>query len=153
MTARKLDGNAAAAEIKAELVGRIARLAERGVTPGLGTLLVGANRMTPIRAGESPALLLGPLTVDPPFRDRGVGRRLMDHSLEAARAAGHRLVLLVGDEPYYARVGFRRVPPDRLQLPGPVDPARLLFLELADGALEGARGVLAALALDQHVAS
>jgi predicted N-acetyltransferase YhbS len=134
--------------------GRFARTAYRlreGAPPDfalscvalVGTLLVGANRMTPIRAGDRPALLLGPLTVDPPFRDRGVGRRLMEHSLQAARAAGHGLVLLVGDEPYYARAGFRRVPVGRLTMPGPVDPARLLYLELADGAFEGATGAIA----------
>ena len=41
MTARVLDGNEVAAQVKAGLVGRIARLADRGVTPGLGTMLVG----------------------------------------------------------------------------------------------------------------
>ncbi len=102
----------------------------------VGTLLVGANRMTAIRAGDAPALLLGPLTVDPPFRERGIGRALMEFSLAAARAAGHRLVFLVGDEPYYAKVGFRRVPKGRVTLPGPVDPARVLYCDLAEGAFD-----------------
>lgn len=106
------------------------------------TLLVGSNRMTPVRAGERSALLLGPLTVDPAFRNRGIARALMQASLSAAEAAGHRLVILVGDEPYYGRFGFRRVPPGRLQLPGPVDPARLLYRELVPGAFEGAAGLV-----------
>ena len=109
----------------------------------VGTLLVGANRMTRVFAGEKRALLLGPLTVDPPFRDRGIGRELMEFSLEAARAAGHSLVILVGDEPYYARVGFKRVPRGRLALPGPVDAARILYRELAEGAFEGVSGAVA----------
>ncbi len=41
MTARTLDGAATAAAIKAELAERVAALAARGVTPGLGTVLVG----------------------------------------------------------------------------------------------------------------
>jgi predicted N-acetyltransferase YhbS len=106
----------------------------------IGTFLVGANRMTPIRCGGTKALLLGPLTVEPAFQQRGIGEALMERSLAAARAAGHRLVVLVGDEPYYARVGFKRVPPGRLTLPGPVDPARLLYCELTDGAFEGVSG-------------
>jgi predicted N-acetyltransferase YhbS len=106
----------------------------------VGTLLVGSVRLTPVMAGAAPALMLGPLTVDPAFENRGIGRALIERSLAAARAAGHRLVLLVGDEPYYARFGFRRVPEGRLAMPGPVDPARFLVLELADGALAGAMG-------------
>jgi predicted N-acetyltransferase YhbS len=106
----------------------------------IGTFLVGANRMTPIRCGATKALLLGPLTVEPAFQLRGIGEALMERSLAAARAAGHRLVILVGDEPYYARVGFKRVPPGRLVMPGPVDPARLLYCELAEGAFADVSG-------------
>ncbi|MFH5822182.1 bifunctional methylenetetrahydrofolate dehydrogenase/methenyltetrahydrofolate cyclohydrolase [Georgenia sp. AZ-5] len=43
MTARVLDGRATAATIKAELAERVAALRERGVTPGLGTVLVGED--------------------------------------------------------------------------------------------------------------
>jgi methylenetetrahydrofolate dehydrogenase (NADP+) / methenyltetrahydrofolate cyclohydrolase len=41
VTAQILDGKATAAAIKAELAQRVAKLAERGVVPGLGTILVG----------------------------------------------------------------------------------------------------------------
>lgn len=133
--------------------GRYARTAYRlreGASPAfslsrvahVGTLLVGANIMTEIRCGGQPALLLGPLTVDPQFRRRGVGEALARRSLEAAREAGHRLVILVGDEPYYRRLGFKRVPMGRLSMPGPVDPARLLYCELAEGAFEQAKGAI-----------
>ena len=109
----------------------------------VGTLLVGANRMTPILCGDQPALLLGPLTVDPAFRSGGIGEALITRSLEAARAAGHTLVLLVGDLPYYARMGFRPVPSGRLTFCGPVDPGRLLYCELVPGAFDGTRGEVA----------
>ena len=108
----------------------------------VGTLLVGANRMTLISCGGAPALLLGPLTVDPAFRSRGIGAALMRKSLDAARAAGHRLVILVGDEPYYARAGFKRVPGGRLTMPGPVDPARVLYCELVESAFTNVKGAI-----------
>ena len=73
----------------------------------VGPLLVGANAMTPIFIGETPAYLLGPLIVEPVFRSRGIGEALVNASLEAARATGGRLAILVGDEPYYARMGFK----------------------------------------------
>ncbi len=106
----------------------------------VSTLLVGSNRMTPVHAGTTPAFMLGPITVDPAFRGRGIAASLMTQSLDAARQAGHGLVILVGDEPYYRRFGFTRVPPGRLKLPGPVDPARFLWFDLVPGASEAASG-------------
>jgi predicted N-acetyltransferase YhbS len=106
----------------------------------VGTLLVGANRMTPILVGLAPVLLLGPLTVEPAFRSQGVGEALMKKSLDAATAAGHGLALLVGDEDYYARVGFARVPHGKIIMPGPVNPDRLLYRELREGALAATSG-------------
>ena len=117
-------------------------LLDLSFTALVGTLLVGSVRLTPVKAGSADALMLGPLTVDPAFENRGIGRALIERSLAAARAAGHRLVLLIGDEPYYGRFGFRRVPPGRLAMPGPVDPARFLALELAEGALTDANGAV-----------
>jgi predicted N-acetyltransferase YhbS len=108
----------------------------------VSTLTVGSIRLTPIRIGGRPALLLGPLTVDPAFRSRGIGKRLMDQALTGATEAGHRLVLLVGDEAYYARSGFKRVPPGKIIMPGPVDPVRVLVRELAEGALQETGGVV-----------
>jgi predicted N-acetyltransferase YhbS len=113
-------------------------------TARIGTLLVGSVRLSPVRIGEAKALLLGPLTVEPPFRDRGVGQALITRSLEEARARGHRLVILVGDEPYYGKAGFQPIPPGRVVMPGPVDPARLLVAELAAGAFDGVGGTIRA---------
>ena len=96
--------------------------------------------MTPIAIGEVSALLLGPLIVEPVFRSQGIGEALVTRSLEAAKAAGWKLVILVGDESYYARMGFQRAPRGRISLPGPVDPDRLLYCELEPGALETAKG-------------
>jgi predicted N-acetyltransferase YhbS len=84
--------------------------------------------------------MLGPLTVEPPFRSHGIGRMLLERCLSEAKAKGVRLVLLVGDEPYYSRVGFKRVPRGRAIMPGPVDHARVLIAELHDGAFEGVSG-------------
>jgi predicted N-acetyltransferase YhbS len=113
-------------------------------TARIGTLLVGSVRQLPICIGDTPALLLGPLTVEPPFRDRGVGRALLERALNDARAQGHRLVVLVGDEPYYSRVGFKAIPKGRATMPGPVDLRRLLVCELVDGAFEGVGGAIRA---------
>jgi predicted N-acetyltransferase YhbS len=117
-------------------------LLDLSFTARIGTLLVGSVRQLPIVIGDTKALLLGPLTVEPPFRGRGVGRALLERALGEARAKGHRLVVLVGDEAYYSRVGFKRIPKGRAILPGPVDYNRLLIAEVADGAFEGVSGAV-----------
>jgi len=111
-------------------------------TARIGTLLVGSVRLTPVRIRETPALLLGPLTIEPPFRDRGIGKAMMERALKDAKQQGYRLVVLVGDEPYYARVGFKRVPKGAITMQGPVDPARMLAAELVEGALSDVSGVV-----------
>jgi predicted N-acetyltransferase YhbS len=111
-------------------------------TARIGTLLVGSVRLTPIRIGDTPALLLGPLTVEPPFRERGIGMQLITRAVAGAKARGHRLVVLVGDEPYYGKAGFKRIPKGQVQMPGPVDPARLLVAELEAGAFDGVSGLI-----------
>jgi predicted N-acetyltransferase YhbS len=117
-------------------------LPDLSFTARIGTLLVGSVRQLPICVGDTPALLLGPLTVEPPFRRRGVGRALLDRALKEAKAKGHRLVFLVGDEVYYGRLGFKIVPKGRAAMPGPVDYNRLLVAELADAAFDGVTGAI-----------
>lgn len=102
----------------------------------------GSIRYWPIEIGETraQALLLGPLAVDPEHRGRGIALELMQLSLRKAAELGHTIVVLVGDEPYYARVGFAAVTAQALRMPGPVDRSRLLALELAPDALKGVSG-------------
>ncbi len=119
---------------------QIAHRLDLSFTAHIGTLLVGSVRLSPVRIGETKALLLGPLTVEPPFRERGVGKALIERALAEARAQGHRLAIRVGDEPYYGKFGFKRIPPGRATMPGPVDPARLLAAELVPGAFDGVSG-------------
>jgi predicted N-acetyltransferase YhbS len=92
-----------------------------------GVELIGSVRMTSIAIGEVNAYLLGPLAVDRSFKRKGIGRELLKHAIHAAKATNTAGVLLVGDEAYYAPSGFSRAGND-VQLPGPVDRDRLLFL-------------------------
>lgn len=104
-----------------------------------GTLL-GTIRYWPVLIGGRASLMLGPVAVMPAHRGRGMAIGLMQRTLEIARDLGHRSVILVGDEPYYARVGFARVPAGRMTMPGPVDYTRLLWRELTPGGLDGLSG-------------
>jgi predicted N-acetyltransferase YhbS len=104
--------------------------------------LIGTVRLWHVRAGGVPALVLGPLAVDPSCRKLGVGAALMNHALAAAKARGHGAVVLLGDAPYYARFGFSALKTGELSLPGPFERDRLLGFELRDGALDDACGMI-----------
>lgn len=108
----------------------------------VGSQIAGSIRLSPILIGETAALLLGPLTVSPDFKNRGLGKALMRTAMDAAELAGDKIVLLVGDAPYYSPFGFQQVPLGQITLPGPVDPARLLVAllngaEMPEGAVQG----------------
>jgi predicted N-acetyltransferase YhbS len=104
--------------------------------------LVGTVRLWHVSAGGKPALMLGPIAIDASCRKLGVGAALMNHALAAAAARGHGAVILLGDAAYYERFGFTAAKTAGLSLPGPFGRERLLGLELRDGALDGACGLI-----------
>ncbi|KAB0679833.1 GNAT family N-acetyltransferase [Aureimonas leprariae] len=131
--------------------GRFARAAERvremvphdrglSFTATIGSAVVGSVRQTPIRVGERPVLLLGPLVVKPAHKGLGIGRTLMRMAADVAREAGESAIVLVGDRAYYMPLGYLPMPKDAVILPGPVDWRRVLVMPLAEGALDGLAG-------------
>src|SRR6202158_1436995 len=106
-------------------------------------LLIGTVRLWHVSDGGGPALVRGPPAVYPSRRKLGIGQALVKHALAAAKARGHGAVLLLGDAPYYARFGFSALKTGELSLPGPFERDRLLGLELGEGALDGAWGMIA----------
>jgi len=104
--------------------------------------LVGTVRLWHVAAGGKDALVLGPLAVEPNLQSVGIGAALMRHAIAEARGRGHQAIVLLGDAPYYARFGFAADKANELKLPGPFERERLLGLELVDGALDGAWGMI-----------
>ncbi len=119
-----------------------------------GGEIVGSVRLWHVHAGDDrPALLLGPLAVDPAYQAGGIGSALMVASIERAATLGHRAILLVGDAPYYVRFGFSAEHTRKLKMPAPVLRRRFLGLELEQGALAGASGKLVASGQPAHEAA
>ncbi|MCO5731833.1 GNAT family N-acetyltransferase [Rhizobium sp. SSA_523] len=131
----------------------------RGRVPAAGLALVardlqghviGTVRLWNVEAGISAsgrpveALLLGPLAVDQAHEGKGIGGALMRAAIAEARARGHGAILLVGDAPYYERFGFFAEKAQHLLMPGPFARDRFLALELKEGWLAGAAGMLVA---------
>ncbi len=124
--------------------GRFAKTAERlregsGIEAGFVACLdgrvVGSVRLWRIRVGETPCLFLGPIAVERSERSEGLGAAMVQACIDQARSQGSAGILLVGDAPYFGRFGFARV--DEALLPGPVDPARLLWLPMGHVAVAG----------------
>ncbi len=107
-------------------------------------ILAGAIRFWPVRVGQAghSALLLGPVAIHPTRQGEGLGGLLISESLERAVNTGWSRVILIGDEPYYRRHGFRRKQAENLEFPPPTNPDRLLAKALRDGAFEGVSGLI-----------
>ena len=142
--------------------GRFAKSAWRlreGVDPEPGLSFVatengvlrGSVRFWPVYVGAEPALLLGPLAVESDQRGRGIGIALMERGIAGAKAKGHGAIILVGDAPYYARVGFAPIAAGRIKFPGPVDKGRILGLALVDGTLDSLQGEVRRARIDHAV--
>lgn len=123
--------------------GRFAKAAERlreGNAPDLtlsfvawaGEQAVGCVRIWPIVIDQTPAILLGPFAVDDAWRGQGLGGALVELACEAARTRGHKLMLLVGDEPFFRKFGFQASPVGQIKMPGPVDSRRVLWRRFED---------------------
>ncbi len=106
--------------------------------------VIGCCRIWRVNVGEAPMFFLGPLAVDPDAQHHGLGAALTRDAVTACRVVGGGGVILVGAAPFFQPLGFSRVPPNRVTLPGPVDPARLLWIELRPGGLDKVAGALTA---------
>jgi predicted N-acetyltransferase YhbS len=113
----------------------VSPIAELGFVAVEDNVLRGSVRFWPVSVGGHEELLLGPLAVQSDQRGRGIGIALMQAGIAAAKTGPWRGILLVGDEPYYAKVGFARLPPGRVRFAGPVDQSRVLGLSLKAGEL------------------
>jgi len=117
-----------------------------------GTLR-GSVRFWPIVVGADSVLLLGPLAVQSDQRGRGIGIALMQRGIEDAKQMDYSCIILVGDEPYYGRVGFAKIAAGKIRFPGPVDRARILGLALKPGSLENLSGDVCRARIDQPVSA
>jgi predicted N-acetyltransferase YhbS len=108
----------------------------------LSDKLIATLQFWPIKINRTEALLLGPIAVLPELQGQGYGLSLMGHGLDTAKSLGHKIVVLVGDEKYYQKVGFSRKLAEKLIMPGQTDETRLLARELVDGAFDNISGII-----------
>ena len=133
--------------------GRYAKAAERlregnaprldlSVTAWADGEVVGTARLWPVRIGEAPALLLGPVAVAPERRGAGLAQAMALEACLRGTAVGAGLIVLVGEERLFGPLGFFVPEAGRVVLPGPVDARRVFVRELRPGAFEGVSGLV-----------
>ncbi|ATQ41770.1 GNAT family N-acetyltransferase [Caulobacter mirabilis] len=105
-----------------------------------GDRLAGSVRMWPVTIAGEPVVFLGPIAVEAELRKHKIGQQLVELACEASARVGWRAVLLVGDAPYFGRVGFEAEPARGVVMPGPVDQRRVLLKPLRDGGADGLAG-------------
>jgi len=104
--------------------------------------LAGTIRFWPVHIGTADiaALLLGPVAAHPTRQGEGIGAMLILEGLERAADAGWERCILIGDEPYYQRFGFKRALAGAIDFPPPTNPNRILAKELIAGAMKDVSG-------------
>ncbi len=108
-----------------------------------GDNLLATIRYWPIMIGhDAPALLLGPIAVEPELQGKGIGVGLMRETIKVAKELGHHLIVLVGDPEYYGQFGFQNASVLGFKMPGPVEENRLLVKECTPGALKNVSGMI-----------
>lgn len=108
-------------------------IADLSISAWRGEALLGSVRMWPVKVGSGVSVFLGPIAVEADARKHGIGAELVARACEAAKAAGWGTVFLVGDAPYFGRMGF--VPAPEVRMPGPVDQRRVLWKALSKDAV------------------
>ncbi|CAN1550968.1 COG3153 Predicted acetyltransferase [Caulobacteraceae bacterium] len=119
-------------------------IADLSFTAWDGKTLVGSVRLWPVAIGGTPVVFLGPIAVEADLRKHRIGQTLVEMACDASAGAGWRAVLLVGDAPYFGRVGFDAAPAKAVRMPGPVDQRRVLLKALVEGGADGLSGLVAA---------
>jgi predicted N-acetyltransferase YhbS len=110
-----------------------------------GAKLVGCCRIWPIAVGDTPALFLGPLAVQPGLQKGGLGAQLVEACIDACRDGRFPALVLVGRPNFFARFGFLPLPAGAVTMPAPTDPARLQALALVPSGAENLAGPVQAL--------
>lgn len=84
------------------------------------------------------AACLAPLSVEPVYRQQGVGAELVLAGIAAARERGYEAVFVIGDPSYYGRFGFSSRIARKIDCPFPGEG--FMALELVPGAIDGKKG-------------
>jgi predicted N-acetyltransferase YhbS len=86
------------------------------------------------------ALTCGPVIVLPEYQNKGIGTKLINHTIHLSKEMGYKAIIIYGDPEYYKRFGFKVSKEYNITNGEGKYPAALLVLELFPNALHGING-------------
>ncbi|MDE6586183.1 MAG: N-acetyltransferase [Clostridia bacterium] len=89
---------------------------------------------------ELDTLSFGPLCVDPGFQKKGIGKQLLNKSMEKARALGYGSIFICGVPTYYPKYGFKTADKFGITMPDGTNFDAFMGIELIKGSLFGITG-------------
>ena len=90
---------------------------------------------------EYTVLTFGPVSVLPEYQNKGVGGKLISHTITLSKEMGYNGIIIYGDPEYYKRFGFKESKEYKITNKDGRYPAALLVLELYPNALNGIEGI------------
>jgi predicted N-acetyltransferase YhbS len=90
---------------------------------------------------EYTVLTFGPISVLPEYQNRGIGGKLINHTIKISKEMGYKAIIIYGDPEYYKRFGFKVSKEYKITNKDKKYPAALLVLELYQNALTGVEGI------------
>ncbi|MDR2026759.1 MAG: N-acetyltransferase [Prevotellaceae bacterium] len=90
---------------------------------------------------EHTVLTFGPVSVLPEYQNRGIGSKLINHTVKLSKEMGYKAIIIYGYPEYYKKFGFTASKEKEITNSEKKYPAALLVLELYPNALNGIKGV------------
>lgn len=103
----------------------------------MGHILYVKAKLLATDGTEKEILSFGPFTIHPDYQRKGYGRKLLNHSLDAAKKMGYDAVAIYGNPENYACYGFRNCKRYNVCIEDNIYPVALMVKELEENALSG----------------
>ncbi|EDN01240.1 acetyltransferase, GNAT family [Pseudoflavonifractor capillosus ATCC 29799] len=110
----------------------------------IGHVMYMRAKITADDGRELPVMTFGPISIHPDFQRRGLGKRLLDESMERARELGAGALCIEGNIAFYGKSGFVVAGTKGIRYHGEPEQEMVpyfLMKELRPGFLDGVTGV------------
>lgn len=105
----------------------------------VGNIMYTKARLVNSENEELRILTFGPLCIKKAYQRRGLGKKLMEHSFQKARALGYSIIVIFGNPGNYVTSGFRSCQRYSISIGEGTYPTAMLVKELADASLPGGK--------------
>lgn len=106
----------------------------------IGSIIFSTAKIIDANGIATEVITFGPVTILPDYQKLGLGRKLIQHAIQAATQMGFKAILIYGDPRFYGRLGFRAAERYDITTADGYFAIGLLAYELQPGALQKISG-------------